>query len=112
VAKPKSPFNPFYALLVLLGIAFTITACAYTVMSFRANKLDLNPQENADDEGLMNLLRQRGGTIMAIEVALLGVTTVAAIGLDQFRQNRDEQKKLAAAIATGSPSSETNSDSQ
>ncbi len=36
MAKKKSGINPFYVLLAPLGIVFTITACAYGVMAFKA----------------------------------------------------------------------------
>ncbi len=82
--RSKTRSNPFYVLLVLLGIAFTVTACAYSVMAFRATKL--NRETAQQPNGLMTLMEQRGGTILAIEVVLLGLATVGAIGLDQYRQ--------------------------
>ena len=36
MAKAREPVNPFYVLLVLLGIVFLVTACAYGVMAYRA----------------------------------------------------------------------------
>ena len=36
MARQKEPINPFYILLVALGVVFLITACAYGVMAYRA----------------------------------------------------------------------------
>jgi hypothetical protein len=40
------------------------------------------------ESGLMKLLDERGMEIMGVEVLLLAVTTVGAIGLDQWRGSR------------------------
>jgi hypothetical protein len=83
VAKQRQPFNPFYAALVIVGVAFTITACGYAVMMVRAAR----PSDStaASNGGLMALLEKRGMEIMGLEVLLLAVATVGAIGLDQWR---------------------------
>ena len=93
MAKSKQPFNPFYALLVIVGIAFTITACAYALMMVRATQPEHNYAakfELSDTEGgLMKLLDERGMEIMGIEVLILAVATVGAIAVDQWRGNRE-----------------------
>jgi len=71
--------NPFYAVLLVVGVVFAITACAYCVMTVRG----LDPH-SVDEEGLMGLMRQHGLTIMVGELAALGVLTFAAIGTDEF----------------------------
>ncbi len=98
MANSKVPFNPFYACLVVLGVAFTLTACAYAVMAYRATRLSHNASAEssmlpAEESGLMNLLDQHGMTIMGAEVLLLGVATVGAIGLDQYRLTRAENER-------------------
>jgi hypothetical protein len=85
IAKRREAFNPFYVALLVLGIAFTVTASAYTVMIVRATKVTSGATE---DGGLMQLLHARGMEIMGVEVLLLGVATVGAIGLDQWRTRR------------------------
>jgi hypothetical protein len=94
VAQRKQPFNPFYALLVIVGVTFTITACAYALMMVRATRPDSSVAAGSnspvEEEGaLMRLLDQRGMEIMGVEVLMLAVATVGAIGLDQWRGNRD-----------------------
>jgi hypothetical protein len=83
VPKQKQPFNPFYAALVLVGVAFTVTACAYAVMMFRATKL--TSPDAVEQSRLMTMLDERGVEILGIEVLLLAVATAGAIGLDQSR---------------------------
>jgi hypothetical protein len=94
VAQRKQPFNPFYALLVIVGVAFTITACAYALMMVRATNSERNYAAefglSDNDSGLMTLLDERGMEIMGVEVLLLALATVGAMGLDQYRSGRDD----------------------
>jgi hypothetical protein len=108
MAKVKQSFNPFYAGLVLLGAAFTVTACAYAVMTYRALDVRL---DDGSDSGFMSTLDQYGAAILAIEVLLLGVATLGAIGLDQYRLNRAEREsngsRNSQALARGMTTTET-----
>lgn len=91
MAKVKEPFNPFYILVVLVGTAFAITTFAYGVMAYRA----VSPstvttqksagQEPTSGEKLMEAVDEYGMQAMGIELAVLGVVTVAAMGLDRLR---------------------------
>ena len=76
--EPK-PFNPFYAVLVVVGVAFVVTACAYGVMTVRG----LDPHA-ADEGGLVGLMDRHGLSILVAELVLLGVLTVLAIGTDNY----------------------------
>jgi hypothetical protein len=92
VTRRKQPFNPFYALLVIVGVTFTITACAYALMMVRATRPDRDYAAEfglSKEGGLMKLLDERGMEIMGVEVLLLAVATVGAIGLDQWRGKRE-----------------------
>ena len=93
MAKQKQPFNPFYAALITVGVAFTVTACAYALLMVRATR----PQDSYNAEatlspgketGLMELLDKRGMEILGVEILLLAVATAGAIGLDQYRTSR------------------------
>jgi len=72
------PTNPFYAALLVVGVVFAITACAYCVMTVRG----LEPRP--DEQGLMGVMSQHGLTILVVELVLLGVLTFAAIGTDEY----------------------------
>jgi hypothetical protein len=88
MAKPKEPINPFYVLSAIVGVAFTLTACAYLILMWRSNE----GKSLVSDEGrvhpLMNLLDKHGLAILIVQVLLIGVTSVAAIVLDHFRGKR------------------------
>jgi len=81
----RSTTNPFYVLLVVLGIAFALTACAYTVMTLKA----VRPSpaaggESAGGAALMEFLDEHGAALMGGELVLLAVATIMAIATDQY----------------------------
>jgi hypothetical protein len=93
VAAKKST-NPFYVALMIAGTAFALTACAYGVMTVKM----LDPTKLADDETtqfFVQFMDEHGVTIMLVELALLAVCTVAAIGTDGFWSHRDKQRREA-----------------
>ncbi len=100
--------NPFYILLVLAGIAFTVTASAYGVMTVRG----LRPASRTTapaDQGLLDFLDHHGGKLMLAELAVLGGATVLAIGSDGFWSHRETgpaSQPTTASPAT-SPHKET-----
>jgi len=99
VAKRKQPFNPFYGALIVVGVAFTVTACAYALMMVRATQpISSDSTLLARETGLMKLLDERGMEILGVEVLLLALATAGAIGLDQYRSHRqvasEESKRL------------------
>jgi hypothetical protein len=82
--QPK-PRNPFYLALIPVGVIFALTACSYMVMTYRG----LDPHSNSE-QGLPGLMNHWGLTIMGVELALLGILTVAAIATDDFWTRRFE----------------------
>ena len=87
--------NPFYAALVVVGLAFALTTCAYTVMSFR----ELDPFA-PEEQGLNALMKSHGLLILLIELGLLSVLTVAAIGSDDYWTRRAEGKSAPSEPPT------------
>jgi hypothetical protein len=81
----KKPTNPFYAALIPVGVFFALTACSYMVMAYRG----LDPHSEGDT-GLLGLMNHHGLVIMVVELVLLGILTVAAIGTDDFWTRRFE----------------------
>jgi len=51
--------NPFYLLLVAVGIAFLITACAYGLMAYRDVAFSVDGEEPAAS-GLLGFIDQSG----------------------------------------------------
>jgi hypothetical protein len=88
VAKAKEPFNPFYALVVLLGVAFAVTTLAYGTMAYRATA----PAAAEKDQGpgMMTLVDRYGVPTMGVELGLLGAATFGAMWLDRLRVRKSE----------------------
>ena len=88
VAKKEKHANPFYVLLIVVGVAFAVTACAYGVMTVRG----MNPRSDSETSpagaALMDFLDQHGLAVLMAELGLLGVSTVGAIGTDQYWSRR------------------------
>lgn len=81
MAKKKLA-NPFYVLVVLAGIAFTVTACAYGVLVVRS----LHPPRPTDPAptGLLKFLDQHGTKLLLSELAILGAASFLAMGTDRY----------------------------
>ena len=84
----RSATNPFYALLVVLGIAFALTACAYSVMTLKAVRRQEAPGASAGGAVLLEFLDRHGAALMGGELALLALATVAAIATDRYWMRR------------------------
>jgi hypothetical protein len=93
MAKKKEPFNPFYFVLIVVGIAFVITACAYCVMAFRAVAGQQATDTVASGAFLMAFLDHYGMWLMLIEVALLAIATAGAISTDDYWRKRSALEK-------------------
>jgi hypothetical protein len=91
VAKAKEPANPFYVLVIVLGVVFLVTACGYGTMTYRA--IAPAPREGAPHDGadhpLMAFLDHYGMELLGGELLLLAGATVGAMGLDRYRTLRD-----------------------
>jgi ABC-type sulfate transport system permease subunit len=88
VRRKNEAFNPFYLALVVIGIAFAITACVYGVMIV----LDLQGSDAAlaaaHETSLLKFMDAYGGSLLAAELVVLAICTIAAISTDQFWQRR------------------------
>jgi hypothetical protein len=82
--RKRASRNPFYVLVVLFGIAFALTACAYTVMTFKA----MLPTPDRSGEALLDFLDRHGGRLMVVELALLAASTAGAIATDRYWMRR------------------------
>lgn len=108
----NKPVNPFYVLVLIAGIAFAITACAYGIMIVR--KLEPPPsraaqagaaqaggvqsgeqtEEDAAHE-LVEWMDRHGFKALMIELAVLAVATLAAMGTDELWTRRGKRKQPA-----------------
>ena len=78
----KKPVNPFYVLLVILGVVFGITACAYGVMTVKMSTVE--GIASTSQSPVMKFLNDHGLTVLLVELALLGVACFAAMGTDSY----------------------------
>jgi hypothetical protein len=86
--KPsKKSANPFYAVLILAGLAFVVTAAAYGVMATRESRSAVTGKP-VTEHALMKWMRDHGDATLLGELAILGVATFAAIGTDEYWQRR------------------------
>ena len=93
MARQKEPINPFYLLVVVVGMVFLITAFGYGAMSYRA----IAPRGGQAPAAhpLMAFLDANGMQMMAVELVLLGAATCGAMWLDRFRSQRDQRQRGA-----------------
>ena len=84
--------NPFYALLLVAGISFALTATAYGVMAFRDRNahsaVAVDTAANSADHPLMKWMNRHGETALMCELVFLAICTFGAIGTDDYWQRR------------------------
>ena len=90
----RKVINPFYFLLVIIGIVFTITACAYGVMTVQ----QINPSTVDRPHALTVFLDQHGFAMLAVELVLLAIATVAAITTDDYWENQNKHSQKQEAV--------------
>lgn len=131
MAKRKSAINPFYVLLVLFGLVFFVTACAYGVMAFRAvshashkgfggssisgGKMESTPAGptiSTEPSQLMEFLDQHGMELLGIELVLLALATFAAMGTDSYWTRRATVAANSEQTTAGRLSAEPEPDSR
>lgn len=90
----KKSANPFYALLVVTGIVFVVTACAYGVMSLTEVRNGQLAHAEVPPEGhpLNEWLKRHGDTALLSELGFLAVFTFGAIATDDLWQRRARAK--------------------
>jgi hypothetical protein len=100
----KRPFaNPFYFLLLVVGVAFLLTASSYGVMAFREVQ---GHSAAASRSGLMTFLDRHGALLMIVELAVLAVASVAAMATDNYWTGRAEDGRAAEATEAGQASTD------
>ena len=82
--------NPFYALLIPAGAAFCLTGFAYGLMAFQEVNAGRSAIEQTADHPLFLWLQAHGTSAMLIELAVLAVLTVGAIGTDSWWMSEDQ----------------------
>jgi hypothetical protein len=101
MSQPVEPRNPFYALLLVAGLAFTVTVLALAVIPV-LEKRWLDEGELPPASPLSEALREHGLTLVLWEVGAVVVFGLASMGLDRARRLRNE--RIAATAPTDRPS--------
>ncbi len=94
----REPINPFYVVLLVVGVLFFVTAAAYSVMTLRSDRLGRDAQTVAVSSGLMQFLDKHGGTLLGAELLLLGICTAAAMASDDYWTRRHAPRSEANKV--------------
>jgi hypothetical protein len=77
----QSRKNPFYVVLVLVGVAFLLTAFLYGLLAFREARGYPTAESGA---GLLAAMDRYGVWLLVGELALLIISSIAAMATDSF----------------------------
>ena len=94
MAKKKLP-NPFYLIVVLVGVAFTVTACAYGMSTFIYMQIDNPRVPHPDSVGWVEYVDQNGLTYMLVELVILGIATVGVLAWDSIFEDPKAETETA-----------------
>ncbi len=89
MASQSEPTNPFYLLLLVVGLVFIVTVLAYAVIPVIEQKA-MDAGQMPPDSPFRDSLRQDGWKWVLGEVALLVVLGLASMGLDRWRRLRQD----------------------
>ena len=76
--------NPFYALLIVVGALFAVTAFAYGVMTLHAVRTVADAGHRQLQHPLLGWFEQYGNLALLVQLGILGALTCAAIGTDGY----------------------------
>ncbi|MBI3822436.1 MAG: hypothetical protein HY289_07125 [Planctomycetes bacterium] len=92
MAAPSEPRNPFYLLLLIVGLIFIVTVLAYAVIPVIEQKA-MDAGQMPPPSPFRDALRNDGWKWVLAEVALLVVLGLASMGLDRWRRWKSETEK-------------------
>ena len=97
---PRPRRNPFYAILCVTGVVFTITATSYCLSVLRGVRPETAAGSGAHP--LERIMDRYGTAILTGELLVLAIATVGAVALDpvegeRIRAAREADRAAAAA---------------
>lgn len=95
---PRRRRNPFYVLLGLAGLAFTLTATSYCLSVLRGVRPETATA--AAPHPLERLMDRHGTALLAGELAVLAIATFGAVAVDHFAGERLRRQRSAATGPT------------
>lgn len=82
--SPRKRVNVWYGLLLVVGVAFCITACSYFVLALRdVRSVEVGPAAGPVRTKFMDFIDQHGVKLMTVEIAALAILTVGSIATDK-----------------------------
>jgi len=91
VSQRNKPANPFYALLVMAGVALAVTGCIYAIVLSRAHHPAMAAATHTAEHPLFRLVDRHGTTVLLVELAVLGGASILAMATDRFWTRRAER---------------------
>ena len=91
MSQPSEPRNPFYLLLLVVGVLFTLTIFAYLfvpILEQKAREMGEVPPPSP----FRDALRTNGWKWVLAELAVLFVLCLASMGLDRYRRYQAERE--------------------
>ncbi len=91
MAEAAEPRNPFYLLLLIVGVVFVATVMAYAVVPMLEQKA-MDAGQMPPESPFRDALRQDGWRWVLAEVALLVTLGLLCMGLDRYRRWKKESE--------------------
>jgi hypothetical protein len=97
MAAPTEPRNPFYLMLLIVGLIFIATVLAYAVVPVIEQKARDAGQEvpPREESWFRNTLHYHGWKWVLVEVAVLVILGLLSMGLDRYRRWKQESGSAA-----------------
>lgn len=83
----KSPRNPFYVVLGVVGFLFTITAASSCLTVLRGVRRETSRDAKVPLEVFMH---KHGTALLTGQLVVLAVATVGAVALDEYRTRNNK----------------------
>ena len=92
VSGNSKGINPFYIILVVTGILFTVTAIGFGIVVVRNVRQLSTIGDPHAGSSLLAWLDAHGVFVMIVQLVILALSTVAAITTDDFWTRRAEKR--------------------
>ncbi len=103
MAAPAEPRNPFYLLLLIVGLVFIMTVLAYAVIPVLEQKA-MDAGQMPPESPFRAALRHDGWKWVLAEVAALVILGLLSMGLDRYRRwKKESEESDATKVATPPP---------
>ena len=95
MSAPAEPRNPFYLLLLIVGLIFIMTVLAYVMIPWMEQKA-MDAGQMPPESPFRDALRQDGWMWVLAEVGLIVILGLMSMGLDRWRRWKADHDKPQA----------------